>query len=89
MTTAQLMKRHTANASADSATLYLSADRSGRSPILNFLESTRAECRNRLWGITTAPSSEMAMKSARPSGMTGRTMPAITPPPSPPSSMPI
>ena len=45
MTTAQLMKRVTANASADSAMLYLSADRSDRSPILNVLESTRAECR--------------------------------------------
>ena len=51
--------------------LYLSADRSDRSPILNVLESTRAECRKRLWGITTAPNSETAMKSACRSGMTG------------------
>mmetsp|Transcript_13789 Transcript_13789/g.33225 ORF Transcript_13789/g.33225 Transcript_13789/m.33225 type:complete len:441 (-) Transcript_13789:106-1428(-) len=88
MTMAKLMNRQMVSASADSATLYLSASRRGFSPNLKDRDSTRAECRKRLWGMTTAPSSEMAMNRALPSGMIGTTIPVTTCAASPPSSIP-
>ena len=86
ITTAKLITRVTSSAKAHSATLYLYADRSARSPRANVRLSTSALCRNKLCGITTAPRSEMAMNSALGSRMTGATVPATTSPPSPPPS---
>mmetsp|Transcript_1208 Transcript_1208/g.4808 ORF Transcript_1208/g.4808 Transcript_1208/m.4808 type:complete len:234 (+) Transcript_1208:3744-4445(+) len=84
ITTAKLMIRVTSNAKPHSATLYLYADFSARSPRENVRLNTSALCRNKLCGITTAPRSEMAMNNALGSLMTGATMPTITSPPSPP-----
>eukprot|EP00982_Pelagococcus_subviridis_P006483 30135-Pelagococcus_subviridis.AAC.17 len=89
MTTAKLITSVTASAHADSSTLYFNAVRSGFSPIRNRRESTSAECRNKLCGITTAPRSEMAMNSAFPSRIRGTTTPSITSSPSPPPRRPI
>lgn len=78
MMTAKLMNNDTAKARPDSTMLYLYAIFKLLSPRLKPLLNTSALCKNKLCGMTTAPTREIAMYSALVLGNRGNTIPATT-----------
>mmetsp|Transcript_4532 Transcript_4532/g.17347 ORF Transcript_4532/g.17347 Transcript_4532/m.17347 type:complete len:249 (+) Transcript_4532:818-1564(+) len=78
MTTAKLMNNDTESAIPDSTILYLYAILRLFSPKLNPRLNTRALCKNKLCGITTAPTRDTAIYSALLPGNRGNTIPATT-----------
>nr|ACR36008.1 unknown [Zea mays]ACR36379.1 unknown [Zea mays] len=79
-TTATLMRNATTNARLHSTRKYLHAALMLFTDRGVFLESTSAECRNRLYGVMMAPKSAMALAAAPFPRSLGTNMPSTTSP---------